>query len=126
MPTYVYRCSQCRHEFDVRHGMRESYDGQCRECDGVNLQRGSVPPRYIFVTASKNRNTPTTRSITTGQKSGAPGIRMGFRDGYKSALARYPGDPKAYVSSKREAVRRAEELGVSDDITFSADDVAPD
>lgn len=126
MPTYVYRCGECETEEEVRHGIKSSYDAPCSGCGSGDLSRVIFPPRDVFVRSTRDNATPSNRSITTGQKSGAPGIRVGFREGYKGALARYPGDPKAYVSSKRDAMKRANEMGIADQIRFSADDVAPE
>ena len=36
MPLYVYKCEDCKKEFEIRHGM--SYEGQvCTNCNSKNV-----------------------------------------------------------------------------------------
>ena len=38
MPTYDYKCTQCRHVFEIFQSMSESHISKCPECGG-NVRR---------------------------------------------------------------------------------------
>ena len=40
MPTYVYRCRKCGHEFELFHGIKETGPKRCPKCRGL---AGRVP-----------------------------------------------------------------------------------
>lgn len=127
MPIYVYKCAS-GHRHEVFHGMLDPGPTNCPACHVLGVvdslvRRVILPVDVLVPKRPKSRGCVSMRSKVKGQKSGAPGVNMSFRDGYKSALARYPGDPKAYVRTKREAIKRAGELGR--EITFKLDDVLP-
>ena len=35
MPRYVYRCTDCEHEYDQRQSFGAASEGECPECSGV-------------------------------------------------------------------------------------------
>ena len=55
MPTYCYRCLDCKEEFEARHSM--SYDQQvCLRCESQNLIKISS-----FTTSKKKSESSNTR-----------------------------------------------------------------
>ncbi|HHT26446.1 MAG TPA: zinc ribbon domain-containing protein [Firmicutes bacterium] len=38
MPTYVFRCADCKQEFQVKVSWREKASVKCTHCGGQNLQ----------------------------------------------------------------------------------------
>ena len=47
MPLYDYRCADCGHVVEVRHGFDESYDQSCPQC-GSALKRVFNPAPIVF------------------------------------------------------------------------------
>tara|TARA_R100001244_G_scaffold25113_2_gene25334 strand:+ start:9765 stop:9974 length:210 start_codon:yes stop_codon:yes gene_type:complete len=39
MPTYDYRCEECKHEFEIRQAMNEDHLTDCPECEKPRLRR---------------------------------------------------------------------------------------
>lgn len=122
MPRYDYRCDGCGVVTEICHAMAEvgfhryCEDEECR----YRLRRIFQPVN--FNTIYKNQSPKNTRILGSNTGEG-PLVRRSFSPGYKSALARFPNDPKAVVSTKAEALRRARELGKR--VTFNPDDVLP-
>jgi len=118
MPIYVFRCHNGHLWEDLlpMGGMAES----CPTCACAIVIR-VIQPGNIKVRHG-DRGIHQGRTKTRGPQAG-PLIKMGFREGYKSAFARYPGDPKGYVGTKSEAIRRAAQEGKN--ITFDVNDVLP-
>lgn len=119
MPIYAFRCAN-GHEWDdllPMGGMAE----KCPTCACTSLIR-VIQPGAVHVHI-KNNHVDGGRTKTKGYQKG-PLIKMGFREGHKSAFARFPGDPQAYVGTKREATRRAAEMGIN--ITSNIADLLPE
>ncbi len=47
MPLYDYRCADCGHVVEVRHGFDEAYEGRCPQC-GAALKRVFNPAPIVF------------------------------------------------------------------------------
>ncbi len=47
MPTYVYRCSKCEHQFEIVQKMTDDPLTQCPECQG-KIARLLFPPGIVF------------------------------------------------------------------------------
>lgn len=78
MPTYSYKCDQ-GHEQNETHGMLEDPEIVCWQCKARNVMR---------------------RSIKVAQFSFRHGMRGDMRD-YREDLARFKGDPRAFVDGPR-------------------------
>ncbi len=48
MPTYVYECAVCRHEFELVQRMSEAPIRQCPSCDGNTVHRKVTPAAFIL------------------------------------------------------------------------------
>lgn len=79
MPSYTYKCDGCDHvEENVVHGMFDKTPQPCPTCCAQDMR--------IVIQPVKTR------------------IRYSMRDDcrqYRADLARYPGDPRAYVDGPR-------------------------
>lgn len=47
MPLYDYRCTQCGHVSEVRHGFSETHTAPCEQCGGA-LTRVFNPAPIVF------------------------------------------------------------------------------
>ncbi|MBV8491597.1 MAG: hypothetical protein JO199_13805 [Candidatus Eremiobacteraeota bacterium] len=47
MPLYDYRCTQCGHVSEVRHGFDQTHDAPCEACGGT-LARVFNPAPIVF------------------------------------------------------------------------------
>jgi putative FmdB family regulatory protein len=52
MPTYSYACTQCKHTFEVRHGVSDPAPDGCPVCVSVNLRKLIVAPAGIVFRGS--------------------------------------------------------------------------
>jgi putative FmdB family regulatory protein len=48
LPTYEYRCEDCGHVFEVRHGMTDEPDLECPRCEGEPTRLISGGAGLIF------------------------------------------------------------------------------
>ena len=39
VPTYLYQCNKCKHEFEVSHKMSDVFKGKCPSCKHKKLHR---------------------------------------------------------------------------------------
>jgi putative FmdB family regulatory protein len=66
MPTYVYRCKSCEHEFETIQKMSDEPLKQCPVCDGV-IVRLLFPPAISFKGSGFHVNDyPDTKSMVSG------------------------------------------------------------
>lgn len=71
MPTYVYRCKNCEHQFEIVQKMADEPLKQCPECEGV-VARLLFPPAISFKGTGFHVNDyPDTRSMVSGTKQTA-------------------------------------------------------
>jgi len=47
VPTYVYECKSCRHQFEAVHKINEEPVKECPECKG-EVMRLLFPPAIVF------------------------------------------------------------------------------
>jgi len=60
MPTYNYRCQECKHEFEAQQGMMEEPLKECPECEGYVIRLiGKVNIKFVgsgfYVNDSKKK-----------------------------------------------------------------------
>ena len=85
MPIYDYECQSCGSRVEALRPVSGRHDvPDCPKCGG--------PTRLVV--------------------GGRPSIDVPFRPGYYPCIARYPGDPLAYVDTKRRLFDRAARIGV--------------
>lgn len=66
MPTYVYRCKNCEHQFEVMQRMADEPLKECPEC-GSQICRLLFPPAISFKGSGFHINDyPDTRSMVSG------------------------------------------------------------
>ena len=71
MPTYDYVCENCRHRFEVRHGVHEAGPERCPACGKGPVRKGFAPPTIHFKGsgwAKKDRST-ASRSASRAAES---------------------------------------------------------
>lgn len=119
MPIYVYACEGCEHAFEEFQSMSSEPLSKCPECKKPKLHRVPTLP-----------NLKTNSTFLAGAKYGAeqfaggdprareqylaPAREAGVSINgkiYQHGLARFPGDPRAWVSSRDEVKKRVQEMG---------------
>jgi putative FmdB family regulatory protein len=66
MPTYVYRCKNCRHQFEAIQKMTDQPLRDCPECDG-EIARLLFPPGIMFKGSGFHVNDyPSSNSSASG------------------------------------------------------------
>jgi putative FmdB family regulatory protein len=76
MPLYDYRCKQCNHVVEVRHGFGEAHSEPCPVCGGA-LQRVFNPAPIVFkgsgfyVTDSRKSSAPEKAPEPAKAESGS-------------------------------------------------------
>ncbi|RME90056.1 MAG: zinc ribbon domain-containing protein [Candidatus Hydrogenedentota bacterium] len=81
MPTYDYKCNECGTRFEVFHGMNESPDVHCPECNAVASKQISAGAGIVFkgsgfyVTDYKNNGSKkeSTKTATAEKKQESVG-----------------------------------------------------
>lgn len=48
MPTYVYKCNECHHQFERVHSMSRERPVACPECSGENTERIIQCPAIVM------------------------------------------------------------------------------
>lgn len=48
MPTYVYHCQQCQHEFEVVRGVRDDSPVLCSQCQSQDVEKKLQPVAIAF------------------------------------------------------------------------------
>lgn len=66
MPTYVYRCKNCEHQFEIMQRMADEPLKECPECGGV-ICRLLFPPAISFKGSGFHVNDyPDTKKMVSG------------------------------------------------------------
>jgi len=72
MPTYVYRCKNCEHQFEAFQRMTEEPLKDCPECGGA-VSRLLFPVGIVFKGSGFHINDyPSSGSGGNGSKPGSP------------------------------------------------------
>lgn len=116
MPIYEYRCEACRHQFEDLAKMSDP-NPECPECSGVTH-------KLICHTHGITDSVFMSQIGTLRDQIGEDNIpafeahcqKIGFRPSERSqycpSLAQYQFDPRAFVSSREEAVAYARSAGL--------------
>jgi putative FmdB family regulatory protein len=73
MPTYVYRCKKCRHQFETIQKMSDEPIKECPECKG-EVARLIFPVGVVFKGSGFHVNDyPSSKSSTSGSPSKTEG-----------------------------------------------------
>lgn len=69
MPTYVYACKKCEHQFETFQKMTDEPLTECPECKG-KIARVLFPPRIVFKGSGFHINDyPNSKSAASGGSS---------------------------------------------------------
>lgn len=69
MPTYVYACKCCQHEFEISQKMTDEALTECPECKG-KIARVLFPPGIVFKGSGFHINDyPSSKSAASGKPS---------------------------------------------------------
>lgn len=126
MPIHPVECVPCRHNFEVlTFSIHAEVDTTCPKCGRKAERRFGVPvikTEATFFRAAQFGGAPFAGDPDVEKAYTGPARRAGVSiqgKVYQHQLARFPGDPEAYVGSKseaREVLRRrgwgSKELGV--------------
>jgi putative FmdB family regulatory protein len=75
MPTYVYRCTNCEHEFEIRQRMTDDPLTECPECGGkirrvVNSVGVVFKGQGFYVTDNRGKKAQPPSSISSKKEEG--------------------------------------------------------
>lgn len=111
MPTYGYRCTECKHEFQVFQGMKEDPISVCPQCKGA-VKRLLYPVGIVFKGSGWYINDSRKPEVT----------REGSSDGKsegKSDATEKPADTTSGDTAKSEPAK-SDPKPVSDKAPVSA------
>lgn len=80
MPTYEYRCEQCRHRYEKREGFDAPSVQPCPQCNGM-ARRIFYPPPIVFKGAGFYNTDNRRGAVVDGQRS-ADTAEAGAHDGH--------------------------------------------
>ncbi|NLN75249.1 MAG: zinc ribbon domain-containing protein [Armatimonadetes bacterium] len=67
MPTYVYKCKECEHQFEIIQKMTDEPVGECPQCHGL-VARILFAPGIVFKGSGFHINDyPSSGSSTSGK-----------------------------------------------------------
>jgi len=72
MPTYVYRCDQCRHEFEALQSIREAPRTICPKCNGPVRRLIGTGVGFIFKGSGFYATDYKKKPAESGTGSAAP------------------------------------------------------
>jgi len=83
MPTYIYRCSHCKHEFEKVQKFTDAPIDRCPNCRRKGVRKVLTPPPIQFkgsgwyVTDSKGSSSTKTTSKSSKKKETGTGSTSG-------------------------------------------------
>lgn len=81
MPTYVYRCTNCAHEFERTQKMSDDPITECESCDGTVTRLLFAPAIHFKGSGFHNTDYGTKRRPVGGDGDGGAGSTAGSGDG---------------------------------------------
>lgn len=77
MPTYEYRCADCKNQYETREGFDAPSRQPCPRCGGNAKRIFSAPPIVFkgsgwYITDSRNKSDSATFGGATGADASAP------------------------------------------------------
>lgn len=116
MPIHLFECPQCKHGYEVLTlSMNAIPDPTCKTCGKPGERRFGVPVAktdalkgQVFGGDQFEGNEKVRKDHLKKARQAGVNVNGAF---YMNGLARFPGDPEAWVGSRAEAKKKLEERG---------------
>lgn len=121
MPVYDYACDGCQHSFEAEHGIKEPALKDCPECQQPKLYRRIGRVHIGLCETTYMRDAKMNASYLDGitdpkirqfylRKARQAGVSIQGKN-YNPAIARFQGDPDAWVGGIDDIQRVAKKNG---------------